>query len=217
MSATAPAPDPRPLASTPPAIDVRGVPTVRDPDGLAMSSRNQYLSETERARALSISRALGIAEGEFKTGVRQTNRLIATMLEFARLDHPDTALEWQEVPADEWLKEAAGRTLLRDGQTLRQIAPALPVRMDPNRMALAASNLLVNACRYARREVQIELAIGEREYTLAVEDDGPGIPESDREKAFKAFARNAGLVEYWRAKGWPEFCRPIGVDDFVCE
>jgi pantoate--beta-alanine ligase len=60
-------------------IDVRGVPTVRDPDGLAMSSRNQYLSPQERERALSISRALGIGEGEFKSGVRQTNRLIATM------------------------------------------------------------------------------------------------------------------------------------------
>jgi len=33
---------------------------------------------------------------------------------------------------------------------------------------------------------------------------------------FKAFARNAGLVEYWRAKGWPEFCRAAGADDFVC-
>ena len=34
---------------------------------------------------------------------------------------------------------------------------------------------------------------------------------------FKAFARNAGLVEYWRAKGWPAYCRPAGVDDFVCD
>jgi TolB-like protein len=33
---------------------------------------------------------------------------------------------------------------------------------------------------------------------------------------FKAFARNTGLVEYWRAKGWPDFCRPVGTDDFVC-
>ena len=60
-------------------IDVRGVPTVRDPDGLAMSSRNQYLSPGERERALSISRALKIGEGEFGAGVRQTNRLIASM------------------------------------------------------------------------------------------------------------------------------------------
>jgi len=33
---------------------------------------------------------------------------------------------------------------------------------------------------------------------------------------FKAFARNAGLVDYWRAKGWPEFCRPTTGDDFAC-
>ena len=36
-------------------------------------------------------------------------------------------------------------------------------------------------------------------------------------QGFKVFARNAGLVEYWRAKGWPEFCRPAGADDFVCD
>ena len=60
-------------------VDVRGVPTVRDADGLALSSRNQFLSSTDRERALSISRALNIGEAEFKTGVRQTNRLIATM------------------------------------------------------------------------------------------------------------------------------------------
>jgi pantoate--beta-alanine ligase len=39
-------------------VDVRGVPTVREPDGLARSSRNRYLSDTERAAALALSRAL---------------------------------------------------------------------------------------------------------------------------------------------------------------
>jgi TolB-like protein len=33
---------------------------------------------------------------------------------------------------------------------------------------------------------------------------------------FKAFVRQAHLVEYWRARGWPEFCRPVGTDDFAC-
>jgi tetratricopeptide (TPR) repeat protein len=33
---------------------------------------------------------------------------------------------------------------------------------------------------------------------------------------FKAHVRKAGLVDYWRARGWPEFCRPVGTDDFVC-
>jgi pantoate--beta-alanine ligase len=54
-------------------------PTLRDPDGLAMSSRNVYLSSDERQRALAIPRALGAAEEEVKSGVKQTNRLIALM------------------------------------------------------------------------------------------------------------------------------------------
>lgn len=41
------------------AVDVVGVPTVREGDGLAMSSRNRYLSETQREAATVIPRALG--------------------------------------------------------------------------------------------------------------------------------------------------------------
>jgi hypothetical protein len=33
---------------------------------------------------------------------------------------------------------------------------------------------------------------------------------------FKAYVRKAGLVDYWRARGWPDLCRPVGTDDFVC-
>src|SRR5205814_1347935 len=38
-------------------VEIVGCPTIREPDGLAMSSRNQYLSPDERERALAISRA----------------------------------------------------------------------------------------------------------------------------------------------------------------
>jgi hypothetical protein len=34
---------------------------------------------------------------------------------------------------------------------------------------------------------------------------------------FKALVRNGGMVDYWRAKGWPDLCRPLGPDDFVCD
>jgi pantoate--beta-alanine ligase len=68
-------------------IEVVACPTLRDPDGLAMSSRNQYLSLEERNKALSISRALFTAEKEFHAGVRQTNRLVATMQNILLAQH----------------------------------------------------------------------------------------------------------------------------------
>lgn len=45
-------------------VEIRVVPTVRDPDGLALSSRNRRLSPTERERALGLPRALASAVGE---------------------------------------------------------------------------------------------------------------------------------------------------------
>jgi pantoate--beta-alanine ligase len=60
-------------------IEMVPCPTLRDADGLAMSSRNKYLSMEERHKALAIPRALQTAEKEFQSGIRQTNRLIATM------------------------------------------------------------------------------------------------------------------------------------------
>jgi TolB-like protein len=41
--------------------------------------------------------------------------------------------------------------------------------------------------------------------------------EVRRSARFKAFVRRAGLVEYWRAKGWPPQCHPTTGDDFACE
>lgn len=58
-------------------VDIAVVPTMRDPDGLAMSSRNTFLSPEERRRALSISVALFSAETAFKAGERDASRLLS--------------------------------------------------------------------------------------------------------------------------------------------
>lgn len=49
-------------------IEVVGVPTQRDDDGLALSSRNIYLDEEERAKAVALPRALGVAAREITRG-----------------------------------------------------------------------------------------------------------------------------------------------------
>jgi pantoate--beta-alanine ligase len=59
-------------------IELVITPTVREADGLAMSSRNTYLSPEERKRALCLSKALFSAEDAFRKGERSSAELIDT-------------------------------------------------------------------------------------------------------------------------------------------
>jgi pantoate--beta-alanine ligase len=58
-------------------VEIVGMPIVREPDGLAMSSRNAYLSSQERAQAVCLWRGLEAAEQRFAAGERDARVLIA--------------------------------------------------------------------------------------------------------------------------------------------
>ncbi len=85
-------------------VDIVVCPIVREPDGLAMSSRNKYLSPEQRQAAAVVNRALRQAEAAYRQGERQGDRLRQLMADtinaepLARVDyvsaaHPDTLAE----------------------------------------------------------------------------------------------------------------------------
>lgn len=63
-------------------LEVVGMPTVREADGLAMSSRNTYLKPEERESALSLSRSLKLAKRLYDGGERDAGRIIAEARRF---------------------------------------------------------------------------------------------------------------------------------------
>jgi len=77
-------------------VHVAVCPVVREPDGLAMSSRNRYLSPAEHSRALILSRALTAAESLARTGEASAVTLRAAMLTVFATD-PETRLDYAAI------------------------------------------------------------------------------------------------------------------------
>jgi pantoate--beta-alanine ligase len=77
-------------------VDVIGMPVIREPDGLAMSSRNVHLSDEERADAAYIYKALSEASRLFGEGERDIRRIERRVIEFLS-EIPSITPEYAEI------------------------------------------------------------------------------------------------------------------------
>ncbi len=114
-------------------IEIIGHPTVREQDGLAMSSRNTYLSPDERSRALLISASLTEAERLFRNGTRdaaliqrEVERVLKSKegvdIEYVSIADPDTLEDVKQIQDKALVAIAChvGKTRLIDNKVLTE-------------------------------------------------------------------------------------------------
>ena len=106
-------------------VDVIGMPIVREADGLAMSSRNAYLSPEERLSALCLSRGLRAARAAFNSGERLAHTIRAAALSEISAE-PSACVDYVEV--------RNGTTLEKDEKVSSSSLVALAVRIGKTRL-----------------------------------------------------------------------------------
>lgn len=115
--------------------------------------------------------------------------LVEDLLLLARADEQGLPLHISDVDLDDVLDTECAR--LHAAGTARVMCTTDPVRVrgDASQLARVVRNLADNAARHARSTVSLSATVQEGTAVLVVDDDGPGVPEAERERIFERFVR----------------------------
>ncbi|QHC61570.1 HAMP domain-containing protein [Rathayibacter festucae] len=154
-----------------------------------------------QAAADALVRADGTEEERERLSVHvvreslRAGRLIQDMLLMARLDE-GLALDARPLDAGAVAAAAIERQVMRDSGpgsgpeiVMHRDPAAPPVHADADRLGQIVGNLLENAARFARSRIDVTLAHADGRVTVTVDDDGPGVPEADRDRVFDRLVR----------------------------
>ncbi|PMR74295.1 ATP-binding protein [Billgrantia endophytica] len=126
--------------------------------------------------------------------IEELDQLIDEILTYARLDSGiinGTELERARVDCRAIAKRVIETLAPLHAHLRLELAPGGEVQAmaEPRYLQRALQNLVANACRHAQSRVVLRLSVESRLVRLDVEDDGPGVPENERQAIFKPFAR----------------------------
>jgi len=122
--------------------------------------------------------------------IDELDALVEELQEFVRLERP-RAPQPEDLDLVEALLDIADARRLDDQVRIRlpDLGDDATVHADPRQFARAVGNLVSNALRHAQATVELRAAPGPDGWTISVDDDGPGVPESARERIWRPFER----------------------------
>lgn len=120
----------------------------------------------------------------------ELDQLVDEMLDYARLESQNIRLQFEAVNLSELCANLLEKLAPLPGAPLQLQAPArLDWVCDGHYLERALQNLLLNAKRFATSAVVLRLQVDKRGLLLAVDDDGPGVPQAQREAILQPFVR----------------------------
>jgi two-component system OmpR family sensor kinase len=128
-----------------------------------------------------------------KTDIAAINDLVTATLDYAILERADMSLNIGAhnftalIPA---ITEYVRLDARPDIRIFAEVhGDAEKVSCDVHLLELVLKNLLYNAARYAKSDIRVAFRVRDGMNQLLVDDDGPGIPEEDRQRVFKSFVQ----------------------------
>jgi len=158
----------------------------------------------ENAKALAIAQALPSGTGQ------RAHLLMRVYVETKR--YKDAAASILSAPPGLY-PPANLATAVR---LLRMAPSSMPRQDGPYMGNLSLVFLYVGMPERALEEVEHGADAGFNGFSAVANIWQPDFGPARKTGQFKNLIRKLGLVDYWRARGWPQFCQPLGTSDFAC-
>jgi signal transduction histidine kinase len=168
------------------------------------ATQQQFISDAShelRSPLSTITAALELAQGRpdllddalidesLLPEARRLHRLVEDLLLLARSDERFEAHRDVDVDLDDILDAEADRVRAITGLTVSTQISHVRVIGDPRALSRLVRNLVDNAIRHADKNIHLECHCSHAHATIVVEDDGPGIPPTERRRVFDRFVR----------------------------
>jgi len=121
----------------------------------------------------------------------ELENLIKVSLDYFRMNHKSMPVKMQSVKLKPWAKDVVRslRPLQPPDFRLQLDVPDIQGRFDPELAAIALRNLLLNAFKYAHSQAVLHVVKEGSALIFELDDDGPGIPDEERDAVFSPFIR----------------------------